>query len=153
MIALKFLLIMMLSSLSQPPPELFFEFKSQGTYSRQETLTQVFTDMTVHYKRSKLSSVSVIEEWTGTLIEADYKAFVNEIINNCKFMELPEKPDEEMRIKDGSYDYFTVNHQSRKHQIGGYGVNHYAKYKCVYSTYNKMIFAVKNLKYKVKPKP
>lgn len=144
--------MIMFSLIRQSPPELFFEFKSQGTYSRQEIHTQVFTDRTVHYRRSKLAPVSVAEEWAGTLSELDYEAFVNEITDNCKFMKLPEKPDEEILMKDGSYDYFTVNYKSGKHQIGGYGVNHYGKYRCVYASYNKMLFSVKNLKYKVNPK-
>jgi hypothetical protein len=152
MVILCTFLAIMLSSQNQPTPELFFEFKSQGTYSQQEFCTQVFTDRTVHYKRSKLSPVSVIEEWTGTLSEADYKAFVSEIVNSCKFMDLPQKPDEKIMIKDGSFDDFTVIHNSQKHTIGGYGVNHYGKYKCVYQSYNKMLFSVKNQQYKVKPK-
>jgi hypothetical protein len=143
--------MIMFSSLDQPKPELFFEFKSQGTYPRLVFEVQVFTDKTVHYKKSKISPPSIVEEWTGKLSEADYKAFVSEIVNSCKFMDLPQKPDEKIMIKDGSFDDFTVNYQSRKHTIGGYGANHYSRYSCVYQSYNKMIGKISDIKYIVKP--
>jgi len=112
---------------------------------------RVYTDRTVHYKRSKMAPIKVVEEWTGKLDIVDYNAFLDEIINTCKMMSLPQKPDEKMMIKDGSFDDMTVIHNSRKHTIGGYGANHYSKYKCVYQSYNKMLFKVQNIVYKVKP--
>ena len=103
-------------------------------------------------KKTELAPVSIAEEWTGTLSDKDYKAFVSEIIETCKFRSLPEKVDEPIRIKDSSFDDISVLFNSKKRSIGGYRASHYEKYKCVYSSYNKMLFLVKNLKYKVKPK-
>lgn len=151
MININFLLIIMILTLNQPPPEIFFEYKSQGTYSRQMIEVKVYTDRVVHYKRSKFAPVKVVEEWKGTLSDADYQLFVKEIIENCKFMELPQRPDEEMRVKDSSDDEITVNYNRKKHQIGGYAAFHYSKYKCVYQSYHKMLFSVKNQRYQVKP--
>jgi hypothetical protein len=142
---------MMFSSFNEPPPELFFEYKSEGTYSRLQVQVQIFADHTVHYKKSKFAPVSVVEEWSGTLSEKDYNTFAGEIINNCKFMSLPQKPDEEIMIKDVSYDYFTVNYNSRKHQIGGYGSRYCKSYKCVYQSYNIIIGMVSGIKYIAKP--
>jgi hypothetical protein len=144
--------MIMLSSLNHPPTDLFFEYKSQGTYSRQMIEVKVYTDRVVHYKRSKFAPLKVVEEWKGTLNDADYQLFVKELVENCKFMELPQKPDEEMRVKDSSDDEITVYYTGKKHQIGGYAAFHYSKYKCVYHSYHKMLFSVKNQRYQVKPK-
>ena len=143
---------MMLLTLNQSPPELFFEYKSQGTYSRQMIVVRVYADRTVYYKRSKFAPLKVVEEWKGTLNNTDYQQFVKELVENCKFMELPQKPNEEMMVKDASDDKISIYYKSQKHQIGGYAAYHYSKYKCVYLSYNKMLFSVKNQQYKVKPK-
>ena len=148
---LSYFLVIMILPINQPPPELFFEFKSQGTMSRQNIHVLVYADGNVHYMRTAISPAKTLEEWTGKLNDTDYKVFVNEIINNCKFMDLPQKPDEEIRIKDGSFDDITVSFNTRKHIIGGYGANHYPKYKCVYQSYNQMTGKISNIKYKVKP--
>jgi hypothetical protein len=152
MFILKLFLVVMLSNMNQQTPALFFEYKSQGTYSRQMIEVEVYTDGTVHYRRSKFAPVKVVEEWKGTLTESDYQLFVKQVINDCEFMKLPQRPDEEIKIKDGSFDDFTLIHNMRKYTIGGYGANHYGKYKCVYSAYKKMLLSVETIKYKVKPK-
>lgn len=140
----------MISLVDNKYSDLFFEFKSQGTMSRQNLQVLVYADGSVHYMRTAISPAKTLEEWTGKLNDTDYKVFVNEIINKCKFMDLPQKPDEEIRIKDGSFDDITVSYNARKYTIGGYGANHYSRYKCVYQSYNKMIGKISNIKYKVK---
>jgi hypothetical protein len=152
MIILYILLLMQPYLTDQTKPEVFFEYKSQGTYSRLEFHVKVFTDRTIHYAKSGISPAVVLEEWMGSLSEADYKTFVSEITETCKFMELPDRIEEPIRIKDSSIDEISVLLNSKKHSIGGYGASHYEKYTCIYMYYNKMLFSVTNIKYRVKPK-
>jgi hypothetical protein len=117
-----------------------------------EIFVKVSTGRKVYYKRSHIKSSKVYEEWTGIIEEPDYNSFVNEIIETCKFMKLPESIQNTVNIKDLSSDKIAVTYNSKTHSIGGYGASHYKKYHCVYKTYNKMMSCVKEMKYKVRKK-
>jgi len=152
MIKLNLFYFMLSFQIGQQNDKVFFDYSSTGTYSQMEIHVEVCTDRKVSYKRSHIRSDKVYEEWTGHLEEPDYNSFVNEIIETCKFMKLPESIQNTVNIKDLSSDKIAVTYNSKTHSIGGYGASHYKKYDCVYKSYNKMMYCVKEKKYKVKQK-
>jgi len=117
-----------------------------------EIHVEVCTDRKVSYKRSHIKSGKVYEEWTGSLNEPDYNLFVNEIIENCSFMKLPESIKNPVNIKDSSTDEIAIRYNSKTHAIGGYGASHYKKYDCVYKTYNKMLLSIRDKEFEIRKK-
>jgi hypothetical protein len=138
--------------IGQQCDKVFFEYTSKGTYSQMEIHVEVSTDRKVSYKRSHIRSDKVYEEWTGHIEETDYNLFVNEIIETCNFMKLPENIEKPLNIKDSSTDKIVVNYNSKTHSIGGYGASHYKKYHCVYKTYNKMMLSVRDKEFQIRKK-
>jgi len=130
----------------------YFEYQSQGTYYPYGTVVSFRADGKVDFTKTHLHTQRVYEKWEATIEKEVLDIFLKELMNNCRFFDLPESSGEPIRIKDSSYDYFTLIYRDKKHTIGGYGASHDKVYATVYAAYNSMWGKMKNIKVLTDPK-
>jgi hypothetical protein len=130
----------------------YFEYQSHGTYYPYSTIVSFTPDGKVGYIKTNNHTQKIHEKWEGKIDQEEMDAFVKELMDQCRFFDLPENSDEPIRIKDSSYDYFTLIYREKKHTIGGYAAKHDKVYKPVFETYSKMWGEIKNVKVLIDPK-
>jgi len=129
----------------------YFEYQSDGTYYPFSTVVSFRADGKVSFTKTNNLTQKVHEKWEGIIDKEDMNVFLMELIKQCRFFELPESSGEPIRIKDSSYDYFTLIYREKKHTIGGYGASHDKIYDSVYTAYNSMWGKIKNVKVLIDP--
>ncbi len=132
----------------------YFEYQSRGTYYPFSVEVSFQADGKVCYTKTNIHTQKIHEKWKGMIDKEETDVFFKELIKQCLFFELPENSGEPIRIKDSSYDYFTLIYREKKHTIGGYGASHDEVYDTVYKLYNRTCGKIKNVEvlidYKVK---
>jgi hypothetical protein len=145
----KLFLIMLISKITTGQAW-YFEFKSEGTYYPYCILVSFTSEGKVTYIKTNIHTQKVYEKWEGKIEKEDMEAFVKELINQCRFFDLPVSSGEPIRVKDSSYEYFTLIYREKKHTVGGYDASHDNVYDKIYEAYNTLWGKIKNINVKVK---
>jgi hypothetical protein len=132
------LLLIIFTQLSYGQP-FYFKYSGEGTYYPYLSEVTITGLGKMRYTRTYIHTGEVYENRIGTIGKSDMNFFISELIIGCQFFKLPESPDEMIKVKDLSRDYFTVIYREKKYKVGGYGATYFKPNDCIYSLYNMII--------------